>query len=60
MGETRDELEANGGPGMFLCGAMGIYVSCRCNDCAHCVATGCEHCKEECPEWQPEEEPRYD
>lgn len=66
MGETRDWLEAEGGPGRILCKRTGYWEAVRCDDadsCGQCIGEqpeGCEACALDCPEWvpDPEEDPR--
>jgi hypothetical protein len=64
MGETRDHLEAHGGPGMVLCGRTGVFVAgtALCHDCSRRLCEtahgggACDECIGECPDWEPDQD----
>lgn len=65
MGETRDHLESNGGPGRILCGKTGTFIidSSMCDDCPRRICMNaqpgsqpCNECKAECPDWEPDDD----
>lgn len=67
MGETRDDLEANGGPGRRLCAVLGTWVidgSCTNCGAANCKegpgGVACAACELACPLWEDTEEPDGD
>ena len=63
MGDTRDHLEENGGPGRRLCQISGTWViagSCpecpadNCNSGRDCKP--CDICADTCPLWEDDED----